>query len=287
MTKSDLSERSFWKKLRIHYRLQLIDTDTYDVRWVLQLSRLNILTLGTGVFVLFLVLAFLFFSFTPMKYLLPGFVGTNADDKRDLINLKMKSEEFDKELLAYKTYVDNLMKVVGDSIGLHEDYTSEQMRLLQADTSLFFPQPGKLESQFRKDFELLLKQGDDINRNDKLFVLNNLHNPADGKPLPASQEEAKSSTLKIKTNGDAGITSVLGGIVIALYKLNEKVHVFIQHEDFLVSAYRFEGVSKVVQGEQLDKGQLIGIMSDKGERILYLDLWANAESIPPGQYLKY
>lgn len=287
MTKSDQSERSFWKKLRIHYRLQLIDTDTYDVRWVLQLSRLNILTLGTGIFVLFLVLAFLFFAFTPMKYLLPGFVGTNADDKRELINLKMKSEEFDKELLAYKAYVDNLMKVVGDSMGLHADYTSEQMRLLQADTTLFFPQPGKLEGQFRKDFELLLKQGDGINRNDKLFVLNNLHLPVDGRPLPASQEESKSSTLKIKADGDAGITSVLGGMVIAMYKLNDKVHVYIQHEDYIVSAYRFEGVPKVVQGEHLEKGQLIGILSDKGEEVLYLDLWANAESIPPGQYLKY
>jgi murein DD-endopeptidase MepM/ murein hydrolase activator NlpD len=288
MTNKNKFNNAFWKKLRNNYRLQLIDTDTYDVRWVLELNRLNILIAGLVVFLLFLILSFLFFAFTPMKFLLPGFVGTNADDKRELIALKMQSERLEKNLLSYNGYVDALVKILRDSQDLHPDIKSEQARLLQADTTLFFPNPGKLESRFRKDFELLLKQGSDpMSRNDKLFVLNEMQNPIEGKPVALSPNEPKLKGLKIKGNGEAGITSVLSGVIVAKYKVGDETHIFIQHEDYLLSVYKFDGVAKVTPGEEVDKGQLIGVLRDGGAEVLYLELWANAESIPPGQYLKY
>lgn len=288
MTNKGSTDNSFWSKLRNNYRLQLIDTDTYDVRWVLELNRLNILIAGSVVFLLFLILSFLFFAFTPMKFLLPGYVGTNAEAKRELIALKMQSEQLEKNLLSYRGYVDGLVKVLRDSQDLHADIKSEQARLLQADTALFFPQPGKLETRFRKDFEVLLKQGNDpMSRNDKLFVLKEMQNPMEGKPVPLSPNEPKQNGLRIKGNGEAGITSVLSGVVVAKYKAGIETHVYIQHEDYLLSVYKFEGMAKVSLGEEIDKGQLIGVLRDGGAEVLYLELWANAESIAPGQYLKY
>jgi murein DD-endopeptidase MepM/ murein hydrolase activator NlpD len=287
MTKDVKSEPGFWSKLKNHYRFQVIDTSTYDVRWVFELSRLNVVTAFSVLFLLLLALSFALFSLTPLRFLLPGYVGNNAEEKRAVIELKMKSEALEAQLKSDQKFIANLQQILLDSIPVHEDYLEEQQRLLQVDTELFFPQTGKLETRFRKDFELLLKQGNNQEVSGKAYVLSILQKPVEGKAVAIADQVAGSRTLHIKGKGDAGITSVLAGLVIARYKAGTETHLYIQHEEYIVSAYKFEGVAVVNQGEWVDAGQLIGSLDEKGEEILHLDLWANGEAIAPGQYLKY
>jgi len=287
MTKDVKSGPGFWTKLKNHYRFQVIDTSTYDVRWVFELSRLNVVTAVSVLFLLLLALSFALFSFTPLRFLIPGYVGSNADEKRAIIELKIKSEQLEAQLQTDRKFIDNLQSILMDSIPVHSDYLKEQERLLQVDTELFFPQSSKLETRFRKDFELLLKQGDSKEVSGKAYVLSILQKPLEGKPVIGTDLGAGGKTLHIKGKGDAGITSILAGLVIARYKAGSETHLYIQHEEYLVSAYKFEGSAVVNQGEWVDAGQLIGSLDVKGEEILHLDIWANGEAIAPGQYLKY
>lgn len=287
MTKDVKSEPGFWSKLKNHYRFQVIDTSTYDVRWVFELSRLNVVTAFSVLFLLLLALFFALFSLTPLRFLLPGYVGNNAEEKRAMIELRMKSEELEARLKNDQKFIANLQQILLDSIPVHEDYIEEQQRLLQVDTELFFPQAGNLETRFRKDFELLLKQGNNQEVSGKAFVLSILQKPLDGRAVSIDDQITGSKTLHIKGKGDAGITSVLAGLVIARYRVGSETHLYIQHEEYLVSAYKFEGVAVVSQGEWVDAGQLLGSLDEKGEEILHLDLWANGEAIAPGQYLRY
>jgi murein DD-endopeptidase MepM/ murein hydrolase activator NlpD len=287
MTKDVKSGPGFWSKLKNHYRFQVIDTSTYDVRWVFELSRLNIVTAFSVLFLLLLALSFALFSLTPLRFLLPGYVGNNAEEKRAVIELKMKSEELEAKLKIDRKFISNLQQILLDSIPVHGDYLEEQQRLLQVDTELFFPQTGKLETRFRKDFELLLKQGGNQDLSGKAYVLSILQKPMEGKAVAVNDQGVGSRTLHIKGKGDAAITSILAGLVIARYKAGTETHLYIQHEEYLVSAYKFDGPAVVSQGEWVDAGQLIGSLDEKGEAILHIDLWSNGEAIAPGQYLKY
>jgi murein DD-endopeptidase MepM/ murein hydrolase activator NlpD len=288
MTKDNKSGSAFWSRLKNRYRFQVIDTGTYDVRWVLELSRLNVLTVGSILFLGLFLLSLALFALTPLRFLLPGYVGTNAEEKRAIIELKMKSEALEARLGSQQKYVANLQAILQDSLPLHEDYLQEQERLLQADAEIFFPQAGQLETRFRKDFEILLKQGGPTEVSGTAYVLSLLQKPLEGKPVPGLEAAATASkTLHIKGKPGAGITSVLPGLVIARYKVGQETHLYLQHEEDLVSAYKFQGAAEVSPGDRVDAAQLIGSLSEKGDAVLHFDLWANAEAIPPGQYLRY
>lgn len=287
MTKDVKPKGAFWKKLRNHYRFQVIDTQTYDVRWVLSLSRLNVIAVFSVLFLVLLAISFAVFALTPLRFLLPGYVGTNAEEKRAIIELKMKTESLESKLKANDQYILAIKAILNDSMPLHDDIRAEEERLLQADAELFFPQAGKLESRFRKDYELLLKQGGGQEVSGKSYVLNLMQKPLDGKPLPQADDQPVSRTLRIKGKGDAAVTSVLSGLVIARYKVGTEIHLYIQHDEYLVSAYKYEGEAEVNVGDRVDGGQLIGSLAEKGELVLNFDLWANGEAIPSGQYFKF
>jgi|GEM_PF-7114519 len=280
-------KKGFWQKIRNLYRFQVIDINTYDVRWVVEMSKLNLIVLLGGLLFLMLLLAFAVFALTPLRYVLPGYVGSNAEEKRAIIALRLKSEELEKKVKQNDAYYANLSALLEDHQELHNDYKEDQQMLLKADSAYFFPQPGKLETRFRKDFETLLKEDLGTDKTGKVFVLNSMVKPVEGKPVPLEEQDIHSRTLRIRAREEAAVTSVLPGLVIAKYKSGDQVHIFIQHDDYLVSSYKFPGVADVMQGERVEAGQLIGSIQKASEGILSLDIWANAEPIPPGQYLKY
>lgn len=109
----------------------------------------------------------------------------------------------------------------------------------------------------------------------------------EGKTVTLSPEEASSKTLKVEAFGETGINSVLGGVVISKNQLQQKVTVIVQHDLGIISSYQFEGKATVQMGERLQKGQLIGIIQEKGSKILSFDLWEEGNALAPGQYLKY
>lgn len=289
MIKNTKSSGGFWKKLRNHYRFQIIDTQSYDVKWVLELSRLNVLTFFSLLFLLLLAISFALFSLTPLRFLLPGYVGTNADDKRAVIQLKMKTEELEHKIAASDAFIKNLQHLVQDSLSLphHTELENSETRILKADEELFFPQPSNVENKFRKDFEILLQKGDKQETSGKAYLLSRLKKPLDGRPIPQEDMAIGSKSLPIKGKSGAGITSVYAGVVFAKYKVGKEVHIYIQHDDYLISSYRFEGNAEVQQGEKIDIGQLIGSLAEEGSNVLHVNLWGGGEELPPGQYLKY
>lgn len=275
----------FWKKLRNTYRFQVIEEKSYEVKWVLELNRLNVLLFGTGFVVFLLIFSFLIFSFTPLKYLLPGYVGTNADEKRQIIALKIQSEELDKKMKAYDEYFKNLKAVLSDSIST-DDKRNEKVNFSQVDTSIFYSEPGKLESKFRKDFELLLKQGDNLQKPQGALMLTDMQNPVKGRPKIAENDNG-SKTLMIKTALHADVKTVLPGTLITHFQNGMSQVLYIQHPGDILSIYRFNGTCSLQKGQVLDKGQVIGVVEDDKEPLLMLDIWSAGEAIPPGQYLKY
>lgn len=279
-------KKGLFKNIRSLYRFQIIDTNTYDVKWVIEMSKLNLFVIIWVLLLFFLLLAFVIFAITPLRFLLPDYVGTNADDKKEVIQLKLKTEELEEKIHQYTQYYTNLELILKDSIGIHQDYLQQQDKIA-VDSSYYFPTAGKLESRYRKEFENLLQKDRKEEKSGKLYILNQMHLPVEGKPVAVESVDLQSKTLKIKAKNDASVYAVLAGVVIAKYLTGNKIHLFIQHENNILSIYKFEGRTDVSLGEKVFAGQLIGVISEKGDEILSFDLWVDTESLAPGQFFKY
>ena len=285
--KNDTNQKKgFFKNIKSLYRFQIIDTNNYEVKLVVEMSKLNMFVLAWVSFIVLLVIVFVVIALTPLRYLLPGYVGTNAAEKREMIDLRLKADALEDKMNNYDQYISNIQSVINDSIGLHKDYTENSDRIA-TDSAYFYPKASKLELTFRKEFEKLLSDDKIEEKSGSLFIMKNMHLPVEGKPVVQDETDKLSKTLKIKVKSDASVYSVLPGVVLAQYSIGDQKHVFIQHDYSILSIYKFEGELKVQKGENLISGQLIGIMSEKGDAILSFDLWEGTEPVAAGQFFKY
>lgn len=279
-------KKGFFKNIKSLYRFQIIDTNTYDVKWVIEISKLNVLVIVSIISTILLVIAFTVFALTPLKFLLPNYVGTKASDKKEVILLKLKVEELEGKIDQYTQYYSNLQKIFLDSMDLHADYILKDDSL-QSDKKLSFPDASDAEIKYRKDFEHLLKQDKNDVTASRIYLLNKMTLPAEGTPAPLAPNETSSKTLKIEVKGESGVNTVLSGVVISKTQNGSKQHLMIYHDLGIISSYRFDGKSEVQVGESLVAGQLIGIIGKNDQKILSFDLWEEKTPLAPGQYLKY
>lgn len=282
--KIDLNKlKQRFRNIKSPYRFQIIDVQTYDVRWAVVLSKLKIiLYFASSIFVLFLI-AYFSFGYTPLKKILPK-TNSLADNKREIINLRLRTAELEEKVRIYGQYYENIDAVFKDSIGMHEDFAQKNREL--TDEPPTFPKPSQLELKYRTDFEALLQK--DKNHKDlTLYLLNSMHHPVEGKPIAVEGEELQSKTIKIKAKDKSGVYAVLDGTVLAKYISGDKSHLYLIHENNIVSIYKFDGDSEVSQGEQVQKGQLLGTFDEKGEHTISFDLWVDTEQTPAGQFLKF
>ncbi|MBK7433986.1 MAG: hypothetical protein IPI66_08855 [Chitinophagaceae bacterium] len=107
-----LDANSTLKRLRNHYRLVVMNEDTYEEVVKFKLSRLSVYI---GLSTLFIVLVGLTISlivFTPLKYYLPGVGYGNAKQIREYKMLKIRTDSMEKAMLYKERYYEDLKKVL-------------------------------------------------------------------------------------------------------------------------------------------------------------------------------
>src|SRR5690606_38413806 len=135
-------KKGFFKNIKSLYRFQIIDTNNYEVKLVVEMSKLNMFVLTWMSFIALLVLVFIVFAVTPLRYLLPDYVGTNASEKREMIDLRLKTDALEEKINNYDLFVSNMQSVINDSIGLHKDYLENSERIA-TDSAYFYPKASK------------------------------------------------------------------------------------------------------------------------------------------------
>ncbi|MCO5247546.1 MAG: M23 family metallopeptidase [Chitinophagales bacterium] len=269
------------------YRFQLIDIHTYDVKWVMELTKGNLFMLTTSVIGIFLVFAFLVFALTPLKYLLPGYVGTNAQQKKEIIELKLKTDSLENNVNIFSRYYTDWEKFMKDSIPIHLDRLASDS-IAVSDREAQFPERGKLEAKYHKDFELLYELDDKSKVSENALILSQLSSPFEGKVATAGNNNINSKDLRIKVIPDSDVHAIYDGVIISKIVIKKRVVFYIQHTNGFVSIYRFYGEALVKKNEKVEKGQLIGVIDkDDKEQIATFELWSDGGQIAAGKYLDY
>ena len=73
MAKKKTKKSKFKQKLTDKYRLVVLNENTFEERFSLKLSRLNVFVLGGFFSILLVILTIIFIAFTPIKEYIPGY----------------------------------------------------------------------------------------------------------------------------------------------------------------------------------------------------------------------
>lgn len=113
---SKLDPNSTLKRLRNHYRLVIMNEDTYEEVVKFKLNRLSVYIAFSTLFVLMVGLTAALIIFTPLKYYLPGVGYGNAKQIREYRDLKIRTDSMEQALQYQHRYYDDLQKVLKGNI---------------------------------------------------------------------------------------------------------------------------------------------------------------------------
>jgi hypothetical protein len=110
-------------RLGTHYRLVVMDDDTFEEVVTLKLSRTSVY-IGLSTLFLFLIgITIVFIAFTPLKYYIPGY-GTR-EGRAALQNLKIRTDSLEQVIKYNEQYFNSVKKVMeGSDKGMQLDTVS-------------------------------------------------------------------------------------------------------------------------------------------------------------------
>ena len=104
------------KRLRNHYRLVVMNEDTYEEVVKFKLTRLSVYIVMSTLFILMVGLTASLIIFTPLRYYLPGSGYGDAKQMREYRNLKIRTDSMEQTLNQQHKYFEDLQKVLQGNI---------------------------------------------------------------------------------------------------------------------------------------------------------------------------
>jgi hypothetical protein len=100
------------KRLRNHYRLLIMNEDTYEEVVNFKLNRVGVYIAFSTLFILLVGLTASLIIFTPLKYYLPGVGYGNVKQIKEYRDLKIRTDSMEQALKYQQQYVENVQKVL-------------------------------------------------------------------------------------------------------------------------------------------------------------------------------
>jgi hypothetical protein len=100
------------KRLRNHYRLVIMNEDTFEEILKFKLTRLSVYIVMSTIFILMVGLTTALIVFTPLKYYLPGTGMGTAKEVKQYRALKLRTDSMEQALKYQDGYLKNIEKVL-------------------------------------------------------------------------------------------------------------------------------------------------------------------------------
>ncbi|WBX73924.1 M23 family metallopeptidase [Tenacibaculum pacificus] len=280
-------KRKLKQKLVDKYRLVILNEDTFQEKFSLKLSRLNVFVFG-GIFsILLIVFTTLLIAFTGLREYIPGYSSSSL--KRKATRLIYQTDSLKTRLAVIERFTKALRPVLTgeispdkiDSIKIDAQNIAIDTRKLAAtkEDSLFrekiegkdrFPLSESAEGRAKVVFfsPLTGNISQVFNTNDKHYAIDIV---------------AKKGT-PVKVIAD-------GTVILAEWTAETGYVIMIQHPDEFISVYKHNGQLLKQQGELVKSGEAIASVGSTGELStgphLHFELWNNGFPVNPTDYIDF
>ncbi len=100
------------KRLRNHYRLVVMNEDTFEEILKFKLTRMSVYVVMSTIFILMVGLTTALIVFTPLKYYLPGTGLGSTKEIKQYRELKLRTDSMEQALKYQDGYLKSIQKVL-------------------------------------------------------------------------------------------------------------------------------------------------------------------------------
>jgi murein DD-endopeptidase MepM/ murein hydrolase activator NlpD len=296
MKKESNKKKNWIKKLRDKYRLVIVNENTFEDKYNIRLSRLNVfIVLGTLVLIL-TMLIFVMIAFTPLKEYIPGFANIRLNQK--VIRLQNKLDSLTYYTQSNEKYIQDIKKIIsGENIidtisprketnNTPKNYDSIQYRTTEKDSLL------RMEYEKENAYNLFFENEKELRFNKNLSGGIHFFPPMKGLIIKKFDPKERHYAVDIVARKEAPVKAIYDGTVLfSSWTLPTGYVMVIQHPFNYISVYKHNSVLLKQQGEHIKAGEPIAIVGTSGELStgphLHFELWYKGVPINPEEYITF
>ncbi|WP_299162575.1 M23 family metallopeptidase [uncultured Tenacibaculum sp.] len=280
-------KRKLKQKLIDKYRLVILNEDTFQEKFSLKLSRLNVFVFG-GVFsIILIILTSILIAFTGLREYIPGYSSTTL--KKEAARATYKSDSLQNKLAILERYTQGLKPVFTGEISPDKiDSIKVAAENIVIDESKL--QPTKQDLLFRDKVEgkdrFPLSEGAEGRAKIVFF------SPLTGNVSQKFNRDDKHYAIDIVAQTGTPVKAIADGTVILAEWTAETGYVItIQHPNEFISVYKHNGELLKQQGDIVKSGEVIASVGSTGELTtgphLHFELWSNGFPVNPTDYIDF
>ena len=122
MAEKEKGKNRFTHKLLHKYRLVILNEDTFEERFAIKLTRLNVFVILSMLTILLITGTTMLIAYTPLREYIPGYSSTAL--KKQATELSYKTDSLQRVIIANDSYLESIKRVLtGDvsAIAINKD----------------------------------------------------------------------------------------------------------------------------------------------------------------------
>lgn len=278
-------KESFLHKLNFKYKLTILNENTLEEAWHIRLSRIQVILFCFAIAVLyFFFIAFLIMK-TPLRSFLPGYTdGIELDAK--VKNQALVVDSLQELTAQNQMYLEMLHKVVCGEIET-KDSNAVLSDLVNVELEKVKMNPSERENAFCSTYEIEQKYSTDfkVSSFSQRLVMQRPSLGVVTKPYDSSIERYG---VSLAVEPLASIYSILDGHVIFTgYSAHNRYCIQIQHDENLVSTYKFTQPFFKNIGDVVHAGEILATLRDNETQEMTFELWLSGKPLNPQEYISF
>ena len=288
MDSKKTSKKKFQTKLLHKYRLVVLNEDTFEERFAVKLTLLNVFFLSSIVAIVLITLTTLLIVLTPIKEYIPGY--SSAALQKQALKLSYKTDSLLKAINMNDLYIKSVKSALSGEVNSVVINKDSIFKAAQADTDVFELLPSSADSTLREKVRREDKYNffeTAISAKDFLFFP-----PVNGPISAEFDSKEKHFAVDIVTPVNTPVKSTSDGRVIFTSWTSEAGYVIIiDHGNELISVYKHNSSLTKTQGEIVKSREVIAISGGSGELSsgphLHFELWSNGVPLNPANFIDF
>lgn len=280
------------KRLRVKYRMVLMNDESFQEKFSLLLSPLNVIILGGSLAIFLVVSVTYIIAFTSLREYIPGYADVNM--RRQVYETTLRLDSLERAMMLKDRYLENLQMVISGEL--------PETELLEPDTSQDYT---VIEfSQSKQDSLLRAMVEEEERYNLRTLQLgaapsaeSNIRNlfffaPLKGEISAPFDPKSGHVGIDVVSKENEAVKSTLDGtVVIATWTYDAGYVIAVQHTSNLMSFYKHNSVLLKKQGDAVKAGEVLAIVGNSGELTtgphLHFELWLGGRPVNPEEYVVF
>lgn len=288
MTTKNKDTRKLRKKLLHKYRLVILNEDTFEERFAIKLTRLNVFVIMSILTIFLIISTTLLIAFTPLREYIPGYSSTAL--KKNATRLNYKTDSLEQIITINDEYINSIKRVLTGEVNTADFNNDSIIEAAELDISAFNINPSKEDSLLREK----------VDKEDKYSLFESatsrvnfvLFPPVTGTISEGYNAQEKHYAIDIVVPKDTPIKATGEGTVIFAEWTTQTGYVLLlDHGNGLLSVYKHNASLTKEQGDLVKSGEVVAISGNSGEFTtgphLHFELWKDGHPVNPSTFIDF